>query len=180
MGASAGLILLVSILIGYYSARMWDDEALNTFQVSLPVMPRGTIPVNGGIDFLRNTDPKKLANPLPISPAVIERGRISYGFYCIHCHGSGFDGRATVGQSFYPLPTYLLGPKVQDQSDGELFHKISLGYKREPPLYDTVAAHDRWAVINYLRALAQGKLENLKEEPLKIRSTKFEIRNNSQ
>ncbi len=155
LGLSAGLLLLLSIVYSFRFFRMWDDEALNTFQVSLPVMPRGTIPVGGGIALLRNAGPKQLINPLPISPAVIERGRISYKYYCIHCHGTGFDGQATVGQSFYPLPTYLLGPKVMDQSDGELFYKISLGYKREPPLYDTVAVHDRWAVINYLRTLAK-------------------------
>jgi hypothetical protein len=50
-----------------------------------------------------------------------------------------------------------LDPKVQGQKDGELFLKISLGYKRQPPLYATIAAEDRWAVITYLRALAKGK-----------------------
>ena len=71
--------------------------------------------------------------------AVIDRGRKSYGYYCVQCHGPRLNGKATVGQSFYPLPTDLLDPRVQAQKDGELFFKISLGYKRQPPLYATVA-----------------------------------------
>jgi hypothetical protein len=167
MGASAGLILLVSILIGYYSARMWDDEALNTFQVSLPVMPRGTIPVNGGIDLLRNADPKKLANPWPISPAVIERGRISYGFYCIHCHGSGFDG-ITVGQllSRRPISWAKVGPN-------DRLCRSAWAIK-EPPLYDTVAARDRWAVINYLRPWLQGSERQKRALENRKHSSEFE------
>jgi hypothetical protein len=157
LGLLVTLLFILSILISNYSGRMRDDEALNTFQISLPTMPRGTIPLGGGIESLRTTDPKRLINPLPLTQAVIDRGRRSYLTYCLPCHGPRLDGRATVGQSFYPLPTYLLDPKVQGQKDGELFLKISLGYKRQPPLYATIAAEDRWAVITYLRALAKGK-----------------------
>ena len=135
---------------------MRDDEALNTFQGSLPVMPRGTIPFGGGIDSLRKSDPDRLINPLPMTRAVIERGRKSYGYYCVQCHGPGLNGMATVGQSFYPLPADLLDPRVQAQKDGELFLKLSLGYKRQPPLYATVAREDLWAVIRFLRATAQN------------------------
>jgi mono/diheme cytochrome c family protein len=135
---------------------MRDDEALNAFQITLPVMPRGTLPLGGGIESLRKSDPEKLMNPLPMTGAVIEQGRKNYGYYCVQCHGPRFDGKATVGQSFYPLPADLLAPPVQTQKDGELFLKISLGYKRQPPLSATIAVEDLWAVINYLRALAQN------------------------
>ena len=91
--------------------------------------------------------------------AVIDQGRKSYGYYCVQCHGPRLDGKATVGQSFYPLPTDLLGPKVQAQTDGATFYKSVLGYKRQPPLYATVAAEDRWAIIHYLRALSKEKFD---------------------
>jgi mono/diheme cytochrome c family protein len=153
------LFFLGSILYSNYHGRMRNDEALNPFQISLPVMPGGTIPLGGGIESLRKSDPAQLINPLPMTGSVIERGRKSYDYYCVHCHGTGFDGKATVGQSFYPLPSDLLDPRVQDQKDGELFYKISLGNKRQPPLFATVAKEDRWAVINYLRAMARNRGE---------------------
>ncbi len=162
-GFLAVLFFSLSILYSNYYGRMRNDEALNPYQISLPVMPGGTIPLGGGIESLRKSDPAQLINPLPMTGAVIDRGRKSYGYYCIQCHGPGFDGKATVGQSFYPLPSDLLDPRVQDQKDGELFYKISLGHKRQPPLFATVATDDRWAVINYLRAMAQNN--GLKKTP---------------
>jgi hypothetical protein len=157
MGILVGSFFVLSVLYSNYYGHMRNDEALNTFQLRLPAMPRGTIPVGGGIEVIRSSDPRGLINPLPLSRKVLDQGRGSYLTYCLQCHGPGFDGKATVGQSFYPLPTFLLDPKVQSQSDGELFYKISLGSKRQPPLYATVAAEDRWAVIHYLRALAREK-----------------------
>ena len=161
LGAILGLLVILlfflSIGISNYYGRMRDDEALNTFQISMPTMPRGTIPLGGGIETLRKSDPKRLINPLPLTRAILDQGRRSYLYYCVQCHGPRLDGKATVGQSFYPLPAYLLDPKVQAQTDGELFHKISLGFKRQPPLQATMAVDDRWAVINYLRALAREK-----------------------
>jgi mono/diheme cytochrome c family protein len=158
-GFLAVLLFSLSILYSNYYGRMRDDEALNTFQMSLPVMPRGTIPLGGGIESLRKSDPDKLINPLPMTKAVIDRGRKGYGFYCVQCHGPRLDGMATVGQSFYPLPANLLDPLVLSQEDGPLFFTISLGYQRHPPLYATVAREDLWAVIRYLRAMAQNKGE---------------------
>ncbi len=158
-GLLAFSLFFLSILISNYYGRMRDDEAINTFQLSLPIMPTGTIPLGGGIETLRRSNPKQWVNPLPMTPAIVGQGKRSYLYFCVHCHGPGFDGKATVGQSFYPLPTYLLDPKVQTQSDGELFYKISLGQKRQPPLYATISAEDRWAVIHYLRARAKEKTE---------------------
>ena len=157
LGLLVSLFFFLSIAISNYYGRMRDDEALNTFQISMPTMPQGTIPVGGGIEALRKSDPQRLMNPLPPTPAVIDRGKRNYITYCGPCHGPRLDGQATVGQSFYPLPTDLLDPKVQIQSDGALFYKISLGFKRQPPLQATVAVDDRWAVILYLRALAKEK-----------------------
>jgi hypothetical protein len=158
MGILVILLFSASILYNNYYGHMRNDEALNTFQILWPIMPKGTIPVNGGIEILRKSDPKQGINPWPLTPAVVEQGRKSYGYYCVQCHGPRFDGRATVGQSFYPLPTDLLSPGVQSLKDGELFYGISLGQKRQPPLYATVSEEDRWAIIHYLRFLAKNKM----------------------
>jgi mono/diheme cytochrome c family protein len=156
-GFLAGTLFLLAILVSNYQGRMRDDEAVNTFQISFPPLPQGTIPLGGGIETLRRANPREVLNPRPGTRALIDQGRRAYLTYCLPCHGPGLDGKATVGQSFYPLPTNLLDPPVQAQSDGELFYKISLGYKRQPPLYATVTAEDRWSVIAYLRALAAEK-----------------------
>ncbi|MBI5441816.1 MAG: hypothetical protein HY900_11475 [Deltaproteobacteria bacterium] len=141
------------LLGGCDYARMKDDDALDTYQSEFPAAPKGTVPVGGGVEVLRTADAAKLVNPVPASPEAVEQGRRAYAYFCIPCHGPLLDGNGTVGQSFAPLPTDLRSRLVQDQPDGKLFRKISLGYARHPPLAETVAERDRWAILRDLRAL---------------------------
>lgn len=154
-GYAFGLFLMAQLVVGCDYARMTDDEAVNTYQTVMPSMPKHTVPVDGGLERLRISEPRSLVNPLPFAPPSIDQGRVAYGYYCVHCHGAKADGQGTVGQSFSPLPANLTQPPVQSQADGELFVKTSLGYKRCPPLAQTVAENDRWAIINYLRSLVK-------------------------
>jgi mono/diheme cytochrome c family protein len=148
------LAFVLLLLCGCDYARMTDDEAINTYGKNMPEQPAHTVPVEGGIETLLVADPQNLVNPLPKDPDTVEQGRLAYGYFCRHCHGPKGDGHGTVGQSFAPLPTDLQSGTVQQLRDGEIFARISLGYKRCPPLASTMAEEDRWAVIRYLRFLA--------------------------
>jgi hypothetical protein len=145
--------LLFLNLWGCNYARMYDQESVRTYETSVPEMPEGTIPVTDGIQFLIHADPKELKNPLPFSSESVAQGKQAYNYFCVQCHGPLADGNGSVGQSFAPLPANLKDPGVQKQSDGELFVKISLGFRRHPPLASTVSDMDRWATVNYIRSL---------------------------
>ena len=132
---------------------MREDEAVQTFKARMPLMSSTAIPAHGGIEVLRDADPDRLTNPVPSTPESVAEGKQRYVYYCVQCHGPAADGNGTVGQSFAPLPTDLRSPEVQEQSDGSLFARISLGYLRHPPLWYTVAEEHRWALVNYIRAL---------------------------
>ncbi len=139
------------LYIGCDYARMKDQESVRTYEKEMPSGVEGTVPVNGGIEILKRSDPDKLLNPVASTNESLQRGKTAYGYFCIMCHGPKLDGSGTVGQSFAPLPTDLKGRAVREESDGLLFYRISLGYKRHPPLADTVSEEDRWAIINYVR-----------------------------
>jgi mono/diheme cytochrome c family protein len=149
------MLFMLPMLWACDYGRMYEDEAIHTYQTIMPEMPKRTVPVGGGVQVLRETKPDDLSNPVAYSEASIQRGKETYGYYCIQCHGPRADGRGTVGQSFAPLPANLKDPTVQGQSDGSLFSRISLGFNRHPPLWYTVAEHDRWAVVNYIRSLVR-------------------------
>ena len=149
-----GLFMVAQLVTSCDYARMTDDEAVNTYQTKLPAMPEHTVPVDGGIERLRTSDAGDLVNPQPYAQPSVDQGRVAYGYYCVHCHGPKADGLGTVGQSFSPLPADLTKDAIRIQTDGELFLKTSLGFKRCPPLAQTVEEKDRWAIINYLRFLA--------------------------
>ena len=148
-----GWVFIFLGLSGCNYGRMNDQESVRTYKKQIPEMPPETIPTTGGIQILNKAEPKNLKNRLAYNKESVEQGQEAYGFFCVHCHGPKADGNGTVGQSFAPLPANLTDPTVQEQSDGELFTKISLGFGRHPPLASTVSEADRWAVVNYIRSL---------------------------
>lgn len=149
-----GLLLAAVTVGGCDYARMTNDEAVHTYERALPAQPKGTVPVGGGgAERARSTPPQALRNPLAATPQTVKEGRRVYENFCIHCHGPDADGNGTVGQSFAPLPADLAGPRVRGLTDGDLFTRVSFGSARHPPLADTLAECDRWAVVAYLRSL---------------------------
>lgn len=136
--------------------RMWETPAIKPHEEPIPVMAGLSVPFNGGEALLRGSDPDGLLSPLDLkNPAVILQGQQAYRFYCIHCHGKDYDGLGTVGQSFAPLPGDLRSPKVQDMTEGRLFHEISYGIPggRQPALATTLTVDERWQAIAYLKSL---------------------------
>jgi mono/diheme cytochrome c family protein len=150
-------ILCMSIFSGCDYARMYDQRSVRTYRKEAPPMDERTMPVEDGFQQLLTADPKTLKNPLPAGAGPVSQGKEAYGYFCIHCHGRAADGNGTVGQSFSPLPTDLHSPLVQSQTEGELYAKIRLGYKRHPVLYSTISEHDTWAVVKYIRSLGTPK-----------------------
>jgi mono/diheme cytochrome c family protein len=149
--------LLFPLLWACDYGKMKEDDAVHTYRAYIPEMPSKTIPTEGGIQILREANPDELINPIAYSEESVQHGKEAYGYYCIQCHGPLADGLGTVGQSFALLPANLKAPNVQDQSDGSLFYRISLGFNRHPPLWYTVAEDNRWSIINYMRSLAMSK-----------------------
>jgi hypothetical protein len=151
---STGLLFLW-VVAGCNYQRMRDQESVRTYKKEMPVMDPRTVPVEDGFQVLLSADPKRLDNPVTLTPGSVQQGKQAYGYFCVHCHGPKADGFGTVGQSFFPLPTDLKSDVVQSQSDGELYAKIRLGYKRHPRLFTTIAEQDTWTVVNYIRSLKQ-------------------------
>ena len=134
---------------------MNEQESIRTYEKKMPEMPQGAIPVHGGLNVLRESDPEDLRNPLPHKQSSIDRGKRAYGYFCVMCHGPNGRGYGTVGQSFYPLPTNLRSADIQDQTDNEIFYSTTFGLNRMPPLGYTASKEDRWAVLHYIRSLGR-------------------------
>ena len=76
--------------------------------------------------------------------------RIVYGALDqLGAKGKG-DGAAAVALN--PKPADWTSKRVQDESDGELFWKISTG-RGAMPAWKHLPEKDRWALVQYLRTL---------------------------
>ena len=153
------VLLTASVIMlgGCEYGRMYDQDVVKTYGRKMKDMDKRTVPVKDGHEVLLQSNPENLKNPLPASQKSIKRGKVVYGYFCVQCHGAGLDGKGTVGQSFAPLPTALTSPAVVSASDGELYKKVRLGFKRHPALFPTVPEDDTWAVLIYIRSEAERK-----------------------
>jgi len=155
------VVLLAYEALIYYDenfryGRMWETPAVRPHE-ELPLsMPKGAVPQGGGEELFKATPAELLKSPIAMSDqAQIELGKVLYSKFCAQCHGKNYDGNATVGQSFHPLPTDLRSPKVQSLSEGTFFKEISYGIPdgRQPPLATTIDPLDRWRIITYVKSL---------------------------
>jgi mono/diheme cytochrome c family protein len=147
------LITLAAVVLpGCDYGRMYDQDSIKTYERKMPIMDKRTIPVKDGFRVLAEAKGETLKNPAPYSKESVERGRLAYDYFCVHCHGPKLDGKGTVGQSFAPLPADLISPPVLSMPDGVIYSRIRLGFGRHPALFSTIPPEQAWAVVAYMRS----------------------------
>ena len=100
-----------------------------------------------------------LPNPQPKTPESLIRGKALYDIHCAICHGMEGRGDGSVGKKYIPDPMDLTLEYVQLQPDGQLYYTISHGSIAMPYYRDSIARHERWHVINYIKEVLRGKPE---------------------
>jgi len=128
--------------------------------------PQGSVPITGtiapGFAFERvpmglpaASPYNALVNPVPADSASVSRGRIQFQINCAVCHGPLGAGNGVVLKYGMAGPPIGAGAPSAGYSDGYIFGMIRNG-RGLMPSYNRIEEHDRWDVVNYLRAL-QGK-----------------------
>lgn len=105
----------------------------------------------------------ELKNPEPSTPEVLERGRLAFTRFCIHCHGPKGRGDGKVARAAGALAYPLSGRSTFEKPDGEIFHIITYGRNNMPPHALQLPAAERWRVVRYLRELQRAELAGPKE-----------------
>jgi mono/diheme cytochrome c family protein len=95
---------------------------------------------------------KELKSPIPTSPKTIGDGKANYGIFCEGCHGEKGDGVGPIAMKFGIPVANLTMPVVQQQTDGELFWKISHGRGAMPMWADVLTNDDRWELTTFIRS----------------------------
>ena len=95
---------------------------------------------------------KTKKNPLPNDKKVIEQGEKIAKINCASCHGANGKGDGAAAVALNPKPADWTAGHVQNETDGELFWKISNGRGPMPP-WKHLPENDRWAVIRYIHSL---------------------------
>lgn len=91
--------------------------------------------------------------PIPITRAVLARGRERFDIYCSPCHGLTGDGRGMIVQRGFPAPPSYHIDRLRQAPVGHFFDVITRGYGMMFSYASRVAPEDRWAIAAYIRVL---------------------------
>jgi mono/diheme cytochrome c family protein len=169
--------------LGQYAPNMYDepflksqgqnrvaamaDSGMSPVPVQVMRMPaEGSLPmdyqpfpypkgVGDSVEIIRAQAGREMANPLPRTSAVLERGQAVYRMYCAVCHGTWGTGDGPVVDPF-PKPASLQSTKIRNYADAAIFHVVWYGGTAMPSYSKQIYAHDIWAVIHYIRAMQKA------------------------
>jgi mono/diheme cytochrome c family protein len=128
------------------------------------VWPFEDAPVNPG--RVAGTTNFVETNPLPVTGALLQRGRERFDIYCAPCHGALGDGNGiTKKLGLMPSVANLQDQRIVEMTDGEMFNTISRGKSTMGAYGPILPVADRWAVIAYLRALQLSRLGTVDDLP---------------
>lgn len=95
---------------------------------------------------------KNKKSPIAAGPKAIEQGKKVARVNCASCHGNSGKGNGPAAMALNPKPADWTAKKVQDETDGEIFWKITTG-RGAMPSWKHLPESDRWALVQYVRSL---------------------------
>lgn len=94
-------------------------------------------------------------NAVPTSAEAVKHGQRLFLRDCAKCHGNTGHGDGKDGLTLSPRPADFTSERVQAQTDGALYWKMTEGRGLMPRA--TLGDQEKWSVIDYLRTLASPK-----------------------
>lgn len=76
---------------------------------------------------------------------------------CAICHGESGKGDGIAGVALKPRPANLTEDSVQDQTEGELYWKISSGNTPMPAYEKVYSEEQRWSLVNYIKSFKKKR-----------------------
>jgi mono/diheme cytochrome c family protein len=116
--------------------------------------------------------PPRLSDTPEKMRALLMRGQQRFNIYCYVCHGYDGSGHGPVNERAVALkmndPDNVLGitwsaaaqltsDTVRAEPVGNIFNKITNGYRTMPSYSAQIPVDDRWAIVAYVRALQMSQ-----------------------
>lgn len=140
-----------------YAENPWFEDGR-----AMRVPPDGAVPRErelGSREFMTGRDDAGAwvaRIQVPVTRALLERGRTDFDRTCAACHGVLGDGDSVVAKNMALVtPPSLLARA--ERPDGFFFAVIGEGHGLMPSYAGQLGPTDRWAVVAYLRALQRSQ-----------------------
>lgn len=113
-------------------------------------------------DWLVPADQKNKVNPQEYNLANVNKGKDLYLKNCKSCHGDAGKNNALP---LVPPPVDVTSDKMQKNTEGELYYKITNGRGAMPQFKATISDDDRWRIVNYISNFSPKKQPLLVDAP---------------
>jgi mono/diheme cytochrome c family protein len=123
----------------------------------------GTVPIGGlkedGAFFTgKGADGQFVAtSPVPLTDALLERGRQRATIYCQPCHDARGDGKGILFQRGNVPTASFHQEKILNYPDGQIFDVITNGTGLMSGYKWPIPPADRWAIVAYVRDLQRKR-----------------------
>jgi mono/diheme cytochrome c family protein len=98
-------------------------------------------------------------SPLAADDALLARGAERYGIYCQPCHDERGEGKGVLFERAKVPTANLMDKKVVEMPDGQIFDTVTNGKGLMASYRYPIVAHDRWAIIAYVRSMQKKTAE---------------------
>ncbi len=102
-------------------------------------------------DWVAPKDADTINNPFAGNADATKAGKKKFVQLCAICHGDRGKGDGIAGAALQPKAANFTLVKIQDQTDGALFWKLTEGRAPMASYKDLLTEDERWQLVNYIR-----------------------------
>jgi mono/diheme cytochrome c family protein len=91
--------------------------------------------------------------PMPVTAALMARGRERFDVFCSPCHGRTGEGNGIIVQRGFRKPPSYHEARLREAPVGYFFDVMTNGFGAMQDYAAQVPVADRWAIAAYIRAI---------------------------
>lgn len=111
-----------------------------------------------GQDWVVPDDRKGRLSTFPFTDETRQEGERLYKINCHSCHGDPGKNNFIALQ---PSPGDPATEKIQRNSDGEIFHKVTVGRGQMPSFRSVMTTEEIWKVVSYIRSFNRDYVQKV-------------------
>lgn len=115
-----------------------------------------------GQEWIVPAGEEALSNPSDYTLDNVKQGKAVYTLNCKSCHG---DPGKNNPLALVPMPVDMASDRMQLNSEGALFYKITSGRGVMPPFESTLTETDRWNLVNFIKNYSPDREQLLVDLP---------------
>jgi hypothetical protein len=112
-------------------------------------------------EWLVPADKQGRLSPFLFTDSTRSAGMQLFNLNCMSCHGTPGKGNF---QHLIPPPGDPATEKIQHNSDGEIFYKVTEGKSPMPSFKNTLSTKDIWNIISYIRSFNHSYKQSVMPE----------------